>query len=91
MVTAAALTTLVGCKVLTTTAPASSIPVVSGVATTNDLEAVAVIKEAQALNATYDPTPYAAPINAALGGLAALITAASGFYLRHKMSTPPKS
>lgn len=89
-----ALAILSGCgSLLTKTAAPNSVAVQSGIATTNDLASVAVIKEVEAANAALNPTPSQPLINAALVSLGTLLTVASGWYLRHKTTisspTPP--
>ena len=73
-----------GCSgLLTRTASPTSIPVTSGIATTNQLAVVADLNEARSLNAALNPTPSAPLVDAGLGALAALLTALSGWYVRH--------
>jgi len=81
----ALLISVTGCAgLLTRMASPTSQAVISGISSTNDLAAVALLKEAQAVNAALNPTPYEPLINAGLGGVAALLMAASGWYSRHK-------
>ena len=56
----------------------------SGVATTNDLEAVAILKEIQAVNAIANPTPTAPLVNVVCLALAAILTTATSYYAGHK-------
>ena len=79
------LVTLSGCSAMTSgsTKP-TSIAVISGIASTNDSQVVAVLKEAQAINAVANPTPYAPLVNEVLTGLIALGSALGGWMLRHK-------
>jgi len=77
------MTTLTGCELLTTTASPNSSAVSEGLATTNDLAAVAAIKEAQAVNKAVNPTQTEPLIDAGLGGLAMMLTAFGGWYARH--------
>ena len=101
-VAAALLVSLTGCKLLTTTASPENPAVISGAATTNTLAVVADIQTARAVNAAVNPTASEPLVDAGLGALAALITALSGWYVRHKTltaasttpattSTPPKT
>ena len=84
----AAVTINLGCKsFLPNTAAATSLPVTSGQATTNDSQVVAVLKEAQAINTAANPTPYEPIVNDALGGLIALAGAFGGWYARHVTAT----
>ena len=79
----------IGCKsFLTTPAPASSIPVLSGAATTNDPATVAYLKLAGQINAFANPTPTEPLIATALTALTALASAAAGFAARHYTITP---
>jgi len=82
---AAVAFTLTGCgSLLTKQASPTSLPVQSGLATTNDLQSVAIIREVQAANAAFNPTPSEPIVNAALGALATLISLGSGWWLRHQ-------
>ena len=85
----AAAVALVGCKaLLTQTAPANSIPVSVGAATTNDINAVAWVKTVAAANSSLNPTPTEQPLNALFSALIPLISAAAGFYTRHSLISP---
>jgi hypothetical protein len=82
-VAAVGMTTLTGCSLLTTTASPNSNAVSEGLATTNDLAAVAALREAQAVNKAVNPTQTEPLIDAGLGGLAMMLTAFGGWYARH--------
>jgi hypothetical protein len=73
-----------GCgTMLAKTATSGTLPVLSGAATTNDVNAIAYEKYALALNAQYN-TSSSEPMIAAIGGaILALTSAASGWYSRH--------
>ena len=76
------------CGTLFTQKPApSSLIVTSGLATTNDMNAVAYINAARQLNTTLDPTPYAPLVNAGLLALAAVASAFGGWYARNHTAT----
>jgi hypothetical protein len=88
-----------GCSaLLQETAAKTSLPVLTGSASTNDPVAVAYEKLALHINAEYNPTS-SQPLIASLGGaLLALTSAASGWYARHHtaqgeiksaLNTPP--
>jgi uncharacterized membrane protein len=84
LISSAALVLSTGCRALTSgTASPTSIPVTQGVASTNDSQVVAVLKEAQALNQAANPTPYEPLINDGLSGLIMLASAFGGWMLRH--------
>ena len=70
-------------------APATSLPVLNGAATTNDLASVAWLQLAQDINKAVNPTSTSLPIDTGLGALIGLISAASGFVARHV--TGPKN
>jgi len=70
-------------------APATSLPVLNGAATTNDLASVAWLQLAQDINKAVNPTSTSMPIDTGLGALIGLISAASGFLARHV--TGPKN
>lgn len=74
-----------GCgTLLSTKAPATSLPVQIGAASTNEPQLVAWEELLLQANAQLNPTPSEAPINAVLGGIIALTSALAGWYARHK-------
>ena len=76
--------TLISCKaLLQSTATPASLPVLTGAATTNDLNIVAYLKEAQQVNSLANLTPTQAPINSLLSALIPLASAAAGFFTSH--------
>ena len=85
LIASASLVMLSGCRALTSgTASPTSLPVTQGIATTNDSQIVAVLKEAQAINQAADPTPYEPLVNDTLSGIIMLASAFGGWMLRHK-------
>jgi len=74
---------------LTTPAPATSLPVQLQAATTNDTEAVALLKLAQQINAQIPNDPYQPIINSTLGALEALAAAGAGWFARHSTAPAP--
>lgn len=79
---------VVGCEaMLVRKSGVNSLAVQTGAATTNDVNAVAVLKLLEKTNTSLNPTPSAAPINAALEGLIALAAAGAGWYARHRTAT----
>lgn len=78
----------VGCELaLHRTAKENSLPVITGAATTNDVNAVAYLELLKKTNTSLNPTPTAQPINMALDGLIALAAAGAGWYARHRTAT----
>lgn len=81
---AAVLIITTGCKsMLGTTASANSVPVNTGAATTNDVNAVAYLELARQLNATLNATPSSPLVNDGLTALIALVSGLAGA-LAHK-------
>jgi hypothetical protein len=80
----AVLLTLVACKPLLVSTPnPNSFVVQSGLAPTNEPNAVAYLMAAQKINQTYDTSPYAPAVTGLLNGLTAIASAAAGWYARH--------
>lgn len=80
----AVIMTAGGCASLLGTKPKpTDIIVTAGLAGTNDVNAVAYINAARALNAVANPTPYQPLINEILLGLGTIAAAAGGWYARN--------
>ena len=80
----AALLAVTSCASLLGTKPKPTDPVVTtGLATTNDVNAVAYINAARQLNAALNPTPTEPLINGILLGLGTIAAAAGGWYARN--------
>jgi hypothetical protein len=75
----------------TTPAAPTSMPVLSGAATTNDSEAIAWMRMAKATNSLANPTPTEPLINLALASFISLSSAAAGYWARHAKTTDKTS
>ena len=69
---------------LTQPASPASLPVMTGAATTNDVNLLAYELLLKQANTSLNPTFTSAPINTALDGLIALTGLVVGWYARHK-------
>lgn len=74
-----------GCgTLLTQPASPASLPVLTGAATTNDVNLIAYELLLKQANTSLNPTSTNAPVNTALDGLIALSGLVAGWYARHK-------
>lgn len=80
----------VGCSsLLTKQASSTSLPVVTGAATTNDFELLAWERLFQAANAAANPTSTREPIDTIMGAIIALTSGLAGWYGRHHATKSP--